>query len=510
MAVACGYAHTLALADRGFQVVACGRGNHGQLGAGTRKHQRASAPVAGLEGKPDIVMVAAGYYHSAAITSAGELLLWGRNRCGQLGQGDRPFWAPCPERGAVFKPPKDRPVPVTLGPLHFGGVPVAMVACGDHHTLVVTRDGRLFAFGSGQKGRLGLSAGDDRHYQRYEPVEVGPERLGGAIIVYAAAGAAHSCAVTSGGSVWTWGYGSRGCLGHNDERDQFVPKEIEGQFGGARALSLAAGRYHTMVLTTCGVVWGCGAGTHGQLGVGDTVDRHAPVRVGGEEAFGQSKVRMVACGFRRTVAVTEEGALWSWGGGGSLGHDDDRYKLAPARVGQERFGGAKIVTAACGVAHSAAVSEDGALFTWGPATYDGVPVGLGHDDMEDKPVPTLVAPDRLLGARIGRGLPLEPLLAVAFAMGTHRRLGAGKAAGGAGGGGRSRKSWQAAGKEPLEEDGKGSGVMALAGEPGLVKMVVELCWDWAVGWAPGKGVRRLAGLWTAEGRKNVGQIGGGR
>jgi len=35
--------------------------------------------------------------------------------------------------------------------------------------------------------------------------------------------------------------------------------------------------------------------------------------------------------------------------------------------------------------------------------------GLGHDDMDDKPVPTLVAPDRLLGARIGRGLPLEPI-----------------------------------------------------------------------------------------------------
>ena len=110
--------------------------------------------------------------------------------------------------------------------------------------------------------------------------------------------------------------------------------------------------------------------------------------------------------------------------------------------------------------------------------------GLGHDDLEDKLVPTLVAPDRLLGARIGRGLPLEPLLAVAFAMGTHRRLGAGEAAAGGGPGGR-RKSRRAAGKEPAAEEGKGSGVMALAGEPGLVKMVVELCGDWAEGWGAG-------------------------
>jgi len=62
-------------------------------------------------------------------------------------------------------------------------------------------------------------------------------------------------------------------------------------------------------------------------------------------------------------------------------------------------------------------------------------------------VPTLVAPDRLLGARIVRGLPLEPLLAVAFAMGTHRRLGAGASAAGGG-------RW---GKEVAAGGGKGAG-----------------------------------------------------
>ena len=122
-------------------------------------------------------------------------------------------------------------------------------------------------------------------------------------------------------------------------------------------------------MATCGAVWGCGEGAHGQLGVGDTADRHAPVRVGGEEAFGQSKVHMVACGGEYTVAVTEEGAVWSWGhaGGGSLGHNDDRNRLAPARVGQERFGGAKMVTTDCGSADAAAVSEDGAFLPWGAA-----------------------------------------------------------------------------------------------------------------------------------------------
>ncbi len=135
---------------------------------------------------------------------------------------------------------------------------------------------------------------------------------------------------------------------------------------------------------------------------------------------------MVACGFCHTVAVTEEGAVWSWGRGtrGQLGHNNHDDMLAPARVGQEQFGGAKIVAADCGLGHSVAVSEDGGLFTWGAAVFMGSPAGLGHEGRGDKLVPTLVPPNSLRGLRVGRGRLLEPLLALAFAMGTHPRLGA--------------------------------------------------------------------------------------
>ena len=57
-------------------------------------------------------------------------------------------------------------------------------------------------------------------------------------------------------------------------------------------------------------------------------------------------------------------------------------------------------------------------------------------------------------------------------------------------------SRRVAGKEPAAGEGKGSAVMALGGEPGLVKMVVEQCGDWAEGWGAGEvgeGAMRLAG-----------------
>tara|TARA_B110000444_G_scaffold259291_2_gene302562 strand:+ start:720 stop:2150 length:1431 start_codon:yes stop_codon:yes gene_type:complete len=470
MPIACGDAHTLAIAERGRMVFAWGREIYGHLGTGVLEHQRTPVPVAGLEGLPDIVAVAAGHCHSAAVTSEGAALLWGCNNSGELGQKDT----------------YHEVLPVTLAPPQFGGEKVKMVACGGRHTLVVTRAGGLFAFGSGDHGQLGL--GDVQN--RSAPVAVVVGRLGEEIIAHVAAGKDHSGVVTSRGSVWTWGSGTKGCLGSDSEEDQLVPRAraLDGQQGQATALSLALGFSYTMVVTMCGAVWGFGCGENGKLGVGDRADRHVPVRVGGEETFGHSKVHMVACGDDHTMAVTEEGAVWSWGLGmeGILGHKDQRDRLEPTRVGQEVFGGAKITAIDCGLGHSVAVSEYGALFTWGTAGYtcgsSRIPIGLGHEDFEDKLVPTLVDPDLLLGTRIGRGLALEPLLALAFAMGTHHRLGTGQAQVAAGSGrGRRGKSLRAAGKEPAapaaEGEDAGSPLQALAGELGLVWMILEMCAD---------------------------------
>ena len=52
------------------------------------------------------------------------------------------------------------------------------------------------------------------------------------------------------------------------------------------------------------------------------------------------------------------------------------------RVGAGAFGGARIVAAAAGRSHSAAVTEDGALWTWG----DGDDGQLGHGDHQSRVV----------------------------------------------------------------------------------------------------------------------------
>ena len=101
-----------------------------------------------------------------------------------------------------------------------------------------------------------------------------------------------------------------------------------------------------------------------------------------------------------------------------------------------------------------------------------MPGGLGHADLADRLVPTPVSPRLLGGARVGRCHGLAEEHALAFAMGTHARLGAG--AGGEQGSGGRRRSRRRQGMAPAEgEEGRGCVYLTMQGE--LVKMVVEAC-----------------------------------
>jgi len=112
----------------------------------------------------------------------------------------------------------------------------------------------------------------------------------------------------------------------------------------------------------------------------------------------------------------EDGGICTWGGNGH------------GRLGHHHFGDACIAAVAAGNDHSAALTEDGALYTWGQGAgdkHDAVPGGLGHADLLDRLLPTAVPPHLFDGARLERWHRLPKEDALAFAMGTHNRLGDG-------------------------------------------------------------------------------------
>mmetsp|Transcript_20811 Transcript_20811/g.25240 ORF Transcript_20811/g.25240 Transcript_20811/m.25240 type:complete len:155 (+) Transcript_20811:108-572(+) len=100
-----------------------------------------------------IVRIACGKDHAAAITRGGLLYVWGKGYSGQLGLNDR----------------NDRNVPTLLAfkyP-HADRDVVSRVACGDEHTVVITKSGRACSFGKGSHGRLGLGDNKDRLAPRW-------------------------------------------------------------------------------------------------------------------------------------------------------------------------------------------------------------------------------------------------------------------------------------------------------------------------------------------------------
>ena len=161
----------------------------------------------------------------------------------------------------------------------------------------------------------------------------------------------------------------------------------------------------------------------------------------------------------------------------------------PTHIEAQHFGNDKIVSVAAGYQDSSAVTEEGTLYTWGQAS------SFGHANREAKLVPSRIAPRILQGARVGRCHDLPPMHTLAFAMGTHSRLGscAAPTAMAAGVGSQRRSQGQQGKTLAAAEKGKDCEYVTMPGE--LVQRVVEVCVSWPEGQAGElEGVVRLLGV----------------
>ena len=145
--IAAGGHHSLFVTQRGA-VLSCGKGGTGALGLGDRL-VRTTPTAIGALASARVVAVAAGQAHSAFVTEGGVLYA-----CGLVSHGRLGFDVPSETRTHPMLACMT-PTVVTL--------PAAArhVVAGLDHTLVTTRDGRVFAFGRGQAGQLGSGARKD-------------------------------------------------------------------------------------------------------------------------------------------------------------------------------------------------------------------------------------------------------------------------------------------------------------------------------------------------------------
>ncbi|MGD9958429.1 PKD domain-containing protein [Nocardioides sp.] len=183
-------------------------------------------------------------------------------------------------------------------------------------------------------------------------------------------GREHVVALRAGGTVTTWGSNDVGQLGIGvNGGSRNTPQSVPGLSG---VTAVATGHYHSLALRDDGSIWTWGLNANGQLGDGTTTNRNSPVRVSGTATYTH-----IAAGRDMSYAVRSDGTVWAWGlnGDGQLGDGTLTRRLTPVRVGSLT----DVVRIAGGRDHGLAVTSTGAVWAWGWNAYGMVGDGTTVD-----------------------------------------------------------------------------------------------------------------------------------
>jgi alpha-tubulin suppressor-like RCC1 family protein len=346
-----------------------------------------SGPIVALAG-------ASGYF--AAINVDGNAYTWGSSDSGRLGKGLAPemdLFLPIPKPTQVWG---------------FGhDVRVKHLACGKSHMLAVTEAGELFSWGDNRCGQLGLHTSQDPIDVIYVDTVGSPVRGGGAEplsnqksksessttnmgpslvtslshvkVKSVACGAYHSLCLTADGKVYSWGRCANGRLGQFSSSPN-VPDHAVGRPGLVRC-NWKVNRYECI---DGEYVWDKeymkkARATNLPIPNKQQQSIATPTKLRSSsssspressKSINQSvgvKIVGIAAGFSHSIAITECGAVFTWGCGvyGRLGHGGHCDESLPKQIKSLAFNDLKIVSMSAGLAHTLFLSSNGLLFGCG-------------------------------------------------------------------------------------------------------------------------------------------------
>ncbi|WP_332460641.1 MULTISPECIES: RCC1 domain-containing protein [Bifidobacterium] len=349
--VSAGGSHSLALGSDG-NAYAWGYNADGRLGDGTSSDRNAPVRVKTPDRStyPDLpvdftyLQVSAGYWHSLALGSDGNVYAWGLNGNGRLGDGTTttryaPVRVKTPDRNTYPDLPKD--------------FTYVQVSAGNDFSLVLGSDGNAYAWGANYSGQLGNGTTIERH----APVRVKtpdrnkyPDPPKDFTYLQVSAGGWHSLALGSDGNAWAWGYNYNGQLGNGTSSSQHTPVRVKTPDRKTYPdlpedftyVQVSAGGDHSLALGSDGYAWAWGCNWYGNLGnntaSGTSDTNPVPKRVRdpaspADKSQGQQATQ-VSGGYHLSQALGSDGNAYAWGYNwyGQLGNNSYRDSTVPVPV----------------------------------------------------------------------------------------------------------------------------------------------------------------------------------
>jgi len=218
-------------------------------------------------------------------------------------------------------------LPKKVEPLTQKGV-VGFAHGSGPHVLAYTSTGELYSWGHNGYCQLGNGTSN----QGLTPTLV-QGALAGKTVVDVACGSHHSVCLTSEGEIYAWGQNNCGQIGSGTTTNQSTPRKVSATLG-KRAISISCGQTSTMVALENGDVYGWGYNGNGQLGLGNNINQLTPCRVTTLQGV---VIRKIVCGYAHTMALSDEGDLYTWGANsyGQLGTGNKSNCCSPTRVAEE-------------------------------------------------------------------------------------------------------------------------------------------------------------------------------
>uniref|UniRef100_UPI0030DAD8DC RCC1 domain-containing protein n=2 Tax=Bifidobacterium indicum TaxID=1691 RepID=UPI0030DAD8DC len=389
--ISTGYQHSMAIGSDG-NLYTWGSNLYGQLGRDTNTSFTDPTPamVAKPTGAPagfTWTQATAGWQHSMAVGSDGNLYTWGNNNNGQLGRTTNNTANPTP--GMVAKP--------TGAPAGFTWT---QATAGYIHSMAIGSDGNLYTWGSNSNGQLGRTTNNNTPGMVAKPAGA----PAGFTWTQAIAGWGHSMAIGSDGNLYTWGSNSNGQLGRTTNNTANPTPGMVAKPTGAPTgftwTQATAGYIHSMAIGSDGNLYTWGSNSNGQLGrttnnnTADPTPGMVAKPAGAPTGFTWTQA---TAGYIHSMAIGSDGNLYTWGNNryGQLGRDTNSGTTNPNPTPglPDKPAGAPTgftwTQATAGWGHSLAVGSDGNLYTWGYNQYGQL--GRTTTNTTNNPTPGPVA-----------------------------------------------------------------------------------------------------------------------